>query len=107
MREAVAVFKKNKKVYSVGPFDPLVLDAVVGLKEMAKKAYEDEFLRIEAGGWVIGSLSGTGDVTIILVSRNVDLEKLRHVYESYRVCVAYGDIQMMDTLLSMYRRRAG
>ncbi|AFN83389.1 hypothetical protein EROM_071380 [Encephalitozoon romaleae SJ-2008] len=102
MRDAMAIFRKGKKVYSIGPFDPLILDAVKGLEEMARNAYGDELLYIEVNGWMISSLSGIDDVFIILISKRIEMEKLKHAYESYRVCVAYENIKLMDVLLSMY-----
>lgn len=105
MEEVVAVFRKSKEIYSTGPFDPLVLDAVTGLSEMARNAYEDEFLHLETGGWIISLLGGANGVSVVSIGRSVDTARLRHVYESYRVCLAYGDIKLMDTLVGMYKGR--
>lgn len=105
MRDAMAIFKKGEKIYSIGPFDPLILDAVTGLEEMARNAYRDELLYIEVNGWIISSLSGIDDVFIILISKRIDMEKLRHAYDSYRVCVAYEDIKLMDVLVGMYNTK--
>ncbi|KAL7347353.1 vesicle trafficking protein Sec22B [Encephalitozoon intestinalis] len=107
MKDAMAIFKKNQKIYSTGAFDPLILDAVTGLREMARMAYGDELLYVEARGWVISSLFGVNDVVVILVSRGLDSKKLKHIYESYRVCEAYKDIGLMDILLRMYGKKAG
>ncbi|KAG5859232.1 hypothetical protein KMI_08g13690 [Encephalitozoon hellem] len=106
MRDAIAVFKKKRKIYSMGPFDPLILDAVAGLEEMARSAYEDELLYIEVNGWMISTLSGIDGVLVILVSRRIDMEKLKYVYESYRICVAYENMSLMDFLIGMYDTKA-
>ena len=106
MDEVVAVFRKGSRIYSTGPFDPLVLDAVTGLSEMARNAYGDEFVHLETEGWIVSLLSGAGGVSVVSIGRSVDTGRLQHAYESYRVCVAYGDFTLMDSLVRMHRRRA-
>lgn len=95
---AVAVFKSNKKVFSTGPLDVLLLDAVNGLHGIASTMYGDELAWFEMDGMHVHCFFGPRDVVVVSFGRDEE-RRLEDVYEAYCVCAVFGDMELMDVLL--------
>ncbi len=96
-----AVIKDGERKYATGPFEPLALDLVLGLSDIASNVYKDELLCVEFDGNRIEVLAKPKNVVIVCVGRN-DCEHMELVYRLYRVCKAYEDFGLMEILMGRY-----
>ncbi|KAM0672217.1 hypothetical protein CWI42_081400 [Ordospora colligata] len=102
MREVYAVFKDEEKKYATGPFEPLVLDLVQGLSDIASNVYKDEFLSVELDDNRIRVLRKPKNVMVICVSKNDCEHQMEFLYRVYGVCKAYENFGLMDILVGRY-----
>lgn len=103
MVETIGIFRGGERIYSSSPLEPLLLDVVSGLNEIARRVYNDELVYLEMDGYNVNSFVGPKDVVVVSVSKDRGRRDLRHIYEAYCVCMAYDDMDLMDVLLSVYR----
>jgi hypothetical protein len=103
--QTIAIVKNRRKVYANRYIDPLLINAIIGLDEIARAVYGDELVYFEMGGYSINCLKTVDGSLIISHSREKRMEDLRCIYEAYSTCVLYDDMSLMNVLLNEGRRQ--